>query len=278
MRVMVVLVAVLALSTSVGCKKAQQAAGVDVAAAATVPLTTAAAGAATCPACPPASACPVCAACPAPDELSKVELGAEPATLKVYPPAGFSFTVAKAGEYRIDATSSLNDPVLHLYKGDESLGSDDDSGGETNARLYVFLEPGDYVARVGETSWKPLEAKVKVAAAAPMTPVGALKVGESLDVEVPEGTPDVRACQEATFEVATAGKYRLDATSGEDFDPIMTLIRDGVVVDENDDFESGGNRAARIERDFEPATYTVRVCDVQARAATIKVAAAAVTE
>jgi len=283
MRAMVLLVAVLALSASVGCKKAKQVAGVDVAAAATAAVEPAAVGGANCPACPPAATCPTCQVCeaclPAADAVSKAELGAAPVALKVYAPPGLGFTVAKAGEYQLDATTaSENDPVLYLYKGDENIGSDDDGGGDRNARLYVFLAPGDYVARVAERAFLPLEAKVKVAAVPPMTPVGALKPGDSLDVEVLEGTSEVRPCQEVTFEVAEAGKYQLDATSGEDLDPIMTLIRDGAVVDENDDFESGGNRASQILRELEPGTYTIRVRDVQNRAATIKVAAAAATE
>ena len=282
MRVMVMVAAVSMLVVGAGCKKDKGNSVVDAAAAATTPVSIAAAqaGGANCPACPAAPACPPppeCPVCPAPDALTKADLGAEPAALKVFPPAGFSFTVDKAAEYQIDATATENDPELRLYKGDEQIGADSDSGGDRNARLYVFLAPGDYTARVSEYNWKGIDAKVKVAQAPALTPAGALTVGGELEITLVEGTPEVRNVGEATLEITAAGKYRIDAPAANDLDPVITLIRDNAVVDQNDDFDSSVDRSARIERDLEPGTYIVRVNEAHNTAGAVKLTAAAVT-
>jgi len=280
MRVMLMVVAVSMLF-AVGCKKKDQEAAVDVAAAATTPVSVAAAqaaGGAACPACPAAPTCPECAVCPDPNALTKAALGADGATLKVAAPAGMTFTVEKAGEYQIDAKAAEGDPVLRLYKGDENVGMDDDGGVDRNSRLYTFLAAGDYVVRVSEVEWKPVEAKVTVAEAPAITAAGSVAVGAETEVTLPEGTDDVRNIQEVTLEIATAGKYRIDASAGEDFDPTLTLIKDMTIVDQNDDFDSSVNRDARIEADLQPGTYIIRVSDVHNGAATVKVAVAAVTE
>lgn len=280
MRVMLMVIAVSMLF-AVGCKKKDQEAAVDVAAAATTPVSVAAAqaaGGAACPACPPAPTCPECAVCPDPTVLSKAALGAEATTLKVNAPPGITFAVEKAGEYQIDAIASDKDPVVRLFKADEKIGEDDDGGADSNARLFIFLAPGEYTARVAAWDWLPLEAKVTAAAAPAFTPVGAVPVGGELEVSVPEGTDDARPIQEATLEIATAGKYRIDASAGEDNDPELTLIRDGAVLEVNDDLDSSVNRDARIERDLEPGAYVIRVRDVRNTAGAVKVAVAAVTE
>lgn len=281
MRVMVILAAVSMLMVG-GCKKDKGNSVVDAAAAATTPVSIAAAqaGGANCPACPAAPACPPppeCPVCAAPDAVSKVALGADATALKVFAPPGFGFTVEKAAEYQIDATASENDPELRLYKGDEQIATDSDSGGERNARIYAFLAPGDYVARVTEYNFRPVETKVKVAQAPALTSAGALTVGGELEVTMVEGTPEARNVQEATLEITAAGKYRIDAPAGEDVDPVLTLIRDNAVVDQNDDFDSSVDRSARIERDLEPGTYIVRVNEAHGSAGTVKLAASAVT-
>ena len=166
-------------------------------------LVATAAGATNCPPppeCPAAPACPTCPECVDPTALGKTEVGGEATTVKTPAPAGLTFTVEKAGEYQIDAAATENDPAVMLYKDDERIGRDDDGGGDRNARLFAFLAPGTYTARVTEIDWQPVEAKVRVQAAAPITPAGTVKVGESLDVPVVEGPNDRESSGEVTVD------------------------------------------------------------------------------
>ena len=242
-------------------------------------LVATASGAANCPPapeCPAAPACPTCAVCADPNALGKADLGADPTTLKVPAPPGFTFTVEKAGEYQIDAVSPDNDPLVLLYKDAERIGRDDDGGEDHNARLFAFLTPGTYTARVADVDWAAMDAKVQVAAAPAIAVAGTIKPGESLDVSAPEGESNRASSGEATLEIEAAGKYRIDADAPEDNDASMVLIRDNAVVAENDDGDGVEDaHDSRIEADLEPGTYTIRVFDRSNDAATIKVTAAA---
>ncbi|MBI5490200.1 MAG: hypothetical protein HY905_22890 [Deltaproteobacteria bacterium] len=277
MRVVAMFVAVSMLF-SMNCKKKNLEEAVDAVAAATTPVTPAAVPTANCPACPAAAACPacaecaVCAVCADPMALSKAALDAE-TTLKFSPPAGLTFTVEKAGEYQIDASAGDLDPIVRLYKGEEKLGEDDDGGVDRNARLFAFLQPGEYVARVGEVNWMPCEPKVKIAAAAPFTSAGAVALGGTLEVSVPEVTDDNRGIVEATLEITEAGKYTVEAAGTGEVDAVLTLIKDNVVVAENDDFDSSVNRNARIEADLQPGTYVLRVTEAHDAAGTVQLSA-----
>jgi hypothetical protein len=281
MRVMLIVVAV-SMMFAVGCKKKDQEAAVDVAAAATTPVSVAAAqaaGGAACPACPAAPTCPTCPECPVcadPAALTKGALGTE-GELKVLPPAGVAFTVETAGEYQIDAKDAEGDPELRLYKGDELVASDSDSGDEYNALLFVFLTPGEYAARVIDAQWRPITAKVTIAPAPALESAGTLTPGNALDVTTAANDIARNATKEVTLTIADKGNYRIDATTSSDFDAEMQLIRDNAVVAENSDGGDEGTKNARIEQELEPGTYTIRVRDWQNREATINIAVAAVT-
>jgi len=263
---------------SMSCKKKNLEEAVDAVAAATAPVTPAAVPTANCPACPAASACPacaecaVCAVCADPAALSKAAVDAE-TSLKFIPPAGLTFTVEKAGEYQIDAAAGDLDPIVRLFKGDEKLGEDDDGGVDRNARLFTFLQPDEYVVRVGEVNWMPCEPKVKIAAAAPFTSAGAVALGGQLEVSVPEATDDNRGIVEATLEITEAGKYTVEAAGAGEVDAVLTLIKDNAVVAENDDFDSSVNRNARIEADLQPGTYVLRVTEAHDAAGTVQLSA-----
>jgi hypothetical protein len=274
------IVVAVSMMFAVGCKKKDQEAAVDVAAAATTPVSVAAAqaaGGAACPACPAAPACPECQVCADPTALGKAEMGAE-GELKVLAPAGVAVKIDKPGEYQIDAKSSGYDPELRLYKGDELVNSDSDSGADYDALLFVFLTPGDYVARVIDAQWRTITAKVTVAEAPALESAGTLTPGNALDVTVPANDIARNATKEVTLTIETKGNYRIDATTSSDFDAEMQLIRDNAVVASDSDSGDEGTKNARIEQELEPGTYTIRVRDWQNRETAINVAVAAVTE
>ena len=56
----------------------------------------------------------------------------------------YAFSVGARGSYTIDMRSSQFDSMLLLLRDGEPVNSDDDSGGESNARLEGTLDPGEY--------------------------------------------------------------------------------------------------------------------------------------
>jgi RecJ-like exonuclease len=275
-----IIVAVVLCFALAGCKKKEgESSPVEDAVKTAAKVATGAAeGAQECPECPVCAECPTCPVCPTCPECPKageaiqVAIGGT-ATVEVPPPEGFAFTIAEKGEYQIDVMSSSQDPTVRLYKGDERLADDDDGGGNKNSRMYAFLEPGDYSVRVREYDWLPFSAQVRIQVAPPMTSSGVAKPGETLAVQVNEGSNIRDTSAMFTLEIAEQGIYRIDATATGDTDPYLMLVIDNAIAAENDDVEQG-NVASRIERAFAPGNYEFRVRDLRGRSAPITIAVA----
>ena len=78
----------------------------------------------------------------------------EPSTSRPY--IDYTLQVSLPGLYRIDCVSSnpsTFDPYLRLLQGGAQIAADNNSGGNTNARIQTILLPGRYTVRV--TSARP---------------------------------------------------------------------------------------------------------------------------
>ncbi|HHH27346.1 MAG TPA: hypothetical protein ENK57_03210 [Polyangiaceae bacterium] len=205
------------------------------------------------------------AAQPAGGPPAALELGAAPVSLNVPLPPSFNLTIATAGEYQIDATGASMDPEIFLYQGDQLVENNDDGGERLNSQIVRFLAPGTYSVRVVEHRARAFTAQVQAQQLQPLTPVGAVVPGEPLQVQFPDfpilqRPRNYRAAARAvTFTVAAAGQYTCNASATNRRDPKMSIIQNGIVLEEDDD--SGDGNDAQIVRQFAAGTYTIRVWD-----------------
>ncbi len=207
----------------------------------------------------------VAAAQPAGAAPTALELGAAPATLNVPIPPSFNLTVATAGEYQLDANATAGDPKLYVYQGETLVDNDDDGGEGNNARVVRFLTPGSYSLRVTEYQARAMTAQVQAQQLQPLTPAGALTLGQALSVEIPEFSfmnrpnNDREAAKAVTLTVAAAGQYTCTATMDNDRRVKMAIIQNGTVVAEDDQGFTESN--ASITQQLQPGAYIVRVWD-----------------
>lgn len=68
----------------------------------------------------------------------------QPGSLAVGEQRRYRLSVPESASYVLTMRSSDFDSVLHLLRDGEVIGTDDDGGDDTDARLEVDLEPGDY--------------------------------------------------------------------------------------------------------------------------------------
>lgn len=180
-----------------------------------------------------------------------------------YDPTSFPLKIEEAGEYQIDAQGAPRDLKLYVYKLDKLLDQDDDSGERRNARLSIYLEPGEYTLRVLELAAAQIaEAYLSVKKVAPLSSQGTIAPGSSVEVESREPQNAM-----VTVTIAEAGRYRIDATSS--MDARMVLIGNASVMDDDDDGGEGEN--PRIEAELQPGEYQVRVWDYRHRTMTTTV-------
>ncbi|MBX3275531.1 MAG: hypothetical protein KF729_35050 [Sandaracinaceae bacterium] len=205
------------------------------------------------------------AAQPAGGPPQALALGAAPTSIQVPAPPSFDLTIAAQAEYQIDAMGAPMDAEIFLYRGDDLVESNDDGGEGTNARIVRFLDPGTYSVRIVEHRARAMTAQVQAQQLPELTPVGTLTPGQPLQVQFPNfpilqrPQNDRDAARAVTFTVAAPGTYQCDAAASNGRDAKMAIIRDGLIVAQDDDSGEGNN--ARITRAFEPGTYSIRVWD-----------------
>jgi hypothetical protein len=194
-----------------------------------------------------------------------LQIGAAPAALQVPIPPSFDLTVAAAGEYQIDVTSTGSDPRVFLYQGESWVEDDDDGGEGTNARIVRFLTPGTYSVRVVELRARTMAAQVQARALDPLTPAGALTLGQPSTVQFPAYSypsypEDDRAASKAlTLTIAAAGQYSCTATMDNDRRAKIALIQGGNVLTTDDHGYNETN--ASITQQLQPGAYVLRVWD-----------------
>jgi len=205
------------------------------------------------------------AAQPAGGAPAALQLGAAPAALTVPIPPSFNLTIASPAEYQIDATGSPMDPEIFMYQGDQLVESNDDGGEGLNGRIVRFLAAGTYSVRVVEHRARPFTAQVQAQQLQPLTPVGAVTVGQPLQVQFPDFPIMHRphnnrdAAKAVTFNVTAAGQFTCGAAASNNKDAQMAIIQNGAVIADDDDSGEGNN--ASITRQFTPGNYIIRVWD-----------------
>ncbi|MBX7193817.1 MAG: hypothetical protein K1X94_17325 [Sandaracinaceae bacterium] len=223
------------------------------------------------PATPTTPTTPTAPPAPAVSPPGTLVLGAPASTVAVPAVPAYTFNADHAGEYQVDATGTP-DVQLLVVQGDRVVAEDSDSGDGTNARVVAFLAPGSYEARVFEWRGRALTGATQVTALELLTPVGAIAPdGAAQTVSTPAGEYRRAASAELTLDIATAGNYRIDATTAPDAgrDAEVMIHRDGVVVAEDSD--SGDANNAQITHQLEPGSYRLRVRDWVNRASQISV-------
>jgi hypothetical protein len=207
---------------------------------------------------------------PEPASVQRVVIDQPPARLQVAPPPGLELVVEEHGEYRVDVSGSEErDPRVHLFRGDELVEEDDDSGDGTNARIVRFLEPGTYSVRVAERSGRPFEASIQVAKLPPLEPAGTVVIGPALDVPFPprpnleRPETDRDAARSVTLTIEREGDYHCTARMDNARLARMQVIQDGRVLVADD--QRFTEIAATVSHHFTPGRYEIRVWDVDRR-------------
>ncbi len=206
--------------------------------------------------------------------LAPITAGAPPVAIEVPQAPGVTLTITAPTEVQIDATAASMDAQLHLFRGEELVTQDSDSGDGVNARIVTFLAPGSYDVRVSEWRGRTLAAQLQARTLPPMTPVATMTPGTPAVVNVPHADTPRDSSVEVALTITAAGTYQIDATdpSGQ-FDPELMLIQNSALL--GSDSDSGGNRAARLTQALTPGEYRVRVRDWTNRACAVTVTATA---
>ena len=179
----------------------------------------------------------------------------------------YRFSLAAEAEVRIDLSSSDRDAVVYLQAEDGTLiDSDDDTGGEGDARIERSLPAGTYGIEASAFGWSgretgSFELTLRVVSGCDeVVDLGVLE--ESLDAEAvwthlgceSEFRPD-RSSQRYRFELAQATRIRIDLTS-DLTDPYVYLLDSvGTLLDSDDDGGVGFN--SRIVRVLGAGTYII---------------------
>lgn len=164
-------------------------------------------------------------------------------------PAEFSLEISEHSLLTIDLASDDFDAYLEL-SGDGLAFSDDDSGGDLNARISTVLSAGRYTVTASSYGGEA-EGVFTLQAIAREVPEGAgggpLRLGTTQSSRLLPGATD-----RYTFSIRRAGRYLIDMTS-EDMDSHLSLKREGIELANDDDGGDGLN--ARLDVDLSPGEY-----------------------
>lgn len=148
--------------------------------------------------------------------------------------------------------SSEIDPRI-LVTGPGAPVTDDDSGGGTDARLVVALEPGDYAVVVDDVSGADAGLYTLRTAVAPTgDAMPGVRPGTPAEGRLGAGEQHLYR-----FDVDVAGRYVIDLASPE-FDAIVHLARGGEVVGSDDD-GAGEGTDSRLAMELAPGRYEIVV-------------------
>ncbi len=188
--------------------------------------------------------------------LPALTVGAPPTPMTAPAMPTLALTIAAPSEVQIDAAGGALDAQMALLQNDSAVTTDSDSGPGVDAQIVTFLAPGTYQVRVGEWRGRAMSAQVSARVLPPMTPAAQITPGAPPAViNTPQGDSPRAASAEATLTIASAGNYRLDATSSGDAE--LMIIQNGAMVQQDSDTGEGTN--AQITRQLTPGAYTLRV-------------------
>ena len=168
----------------------------------------------------------------------------------------YPLQVDTAGLYRVTVESTVFDPVLRLT-GNGIEEENDDDGRSTNSLLSLWLEPGQYSARV--TSINGLKGAFRLAlASVPLAEGTVVRDGTTLPHNQRLNsllTGQQPASRHFQLVLEQRARVVLDARSG-DFDTVLEVSGNG--VDASDD-DGGNGTDSRLELNLAPGTYRVNV-------------------
>ena len=161
----------------------------------------------------------------------------------------YQFTVTEAAPYVFTLRSSEFDAFLTL-NGEQIEMSDDDSAGNSDARLTAYLEPGSYTLKASTwaTRASGMYSLTSAKAEAQIMQDSEISVGHSGEAFLVGGSKDTYQ-----LTVAQAGTYVFDLES-DHFDAVLLVSGSGVEASDDD---GGNNYNSRLELDLEPGVYNV---------------------
>lgn len=166
----------------------------------------------------------------------------------------YTLKVDKPGLYSITMESSAFDTFLNLNGRNVEV-EDDDGGGQLNARIRAFLEPGDYT--IGASSMNEATGSFKLSVA--LTPTDGNLVtrdGTALTVgQTAQAMMDSRGRRTFVLNVESPRQVQFDAIA-DGFDSVLKITGPGVDAEDDD----GGNGTnAQLTLDLRPGRYIVAV-------------------
>ena len=188
--------------------------------------------------------------------------------------ADWRLTVTDEATFGALASSSDFDTTLTVFdaQGGTVLYNDDGPAGGTDSSLAEPLAPGDYCLRVASFGGTGGSYSIEITDTPSADGVSALYAQLCADPALTQNLGDgfapglgrlqigatvaPGARQDFTFSVAREMPLQADARSAV-FDTVMTLVRDGRLVDQNDDGPSGTD--SRITTRLAPGAYCLSV-------------------
>lgn len=166
----------------------------------------------------------------------------------------YKLKVDKAGLYAITMESSAFDSYLRLNGRNVEV-EDDDNGGQLNARIRAYLEPGEYTIAASSLNGSTGSFKLGVS----LTPTDQALItrdGTPLTIgRTAQSMMDSRGRRTFTLDLASARHIQFDAIA-DGFDSMLRITGPGVEAEDDD----GGNGTnARLSLPLGPGRYTVAV-------------------
>ncbi|GAA5235535.1 hypothetical protein FOZ76_04510 [Verticiella sediminum] len=171
-------------------------------------------------------------------------------------PRQYQFTVRERSRLTLTMDSDQFDAYLELRGAGVAL-EDDDSGGGSNARLDVVVEPGSYTINASALSGGGMYRLLAQTGPAPAAGGGEIAPGRSMEASLSSGRPDVYE-----LRIPRAGSYVVTMRST-GVDSYLKLSGNGVQVEDDD---GAGNLDARLAVDLAAGTYRLEASSVDQNA------------
>lgn len=156
----------------------------------------------------------------------------------------FVLTLPERRRVQFDASSNDIDTYLTLQGGDLTLNDDDGAGSNTNSRITQVLDAGEYNVSVRSVNGRggvfKLATTTTAAPDGPSRPE--LKIGREQQGMLRPGNHDLY-----TLEIPRKGNYVISMTGNGELDGMVTLMRNGEEVAQQDDSDSSLDPSLEVE-------------------------------
>jgi hypothetical protein len=172
----------------------------------------------------------------------------------------------EGGQFSVWTESRL-DSEIAIYRGNEKIAEDDDSGNDENARLHVIMSQGDYYIKISELGGR--QGRYTLRTSLRPVPIPDAYENDNSRSTAKDITIGAKA-QERTFSdsndidwvrivITEAGSYDIHIRANDGrLDSYMELYNDDYDIIAEDD-DSGSNYDARIQQRLEPGTYHLKI-------------------